>query len=285
MSITANQTPAGDGAVTLYGPQASNRRLIYVNGINTSPQAHRETAAALSGILQAQVLGVYNASDGIGRDLEECADEYADLVKDVLMNAGKRASAEVIRLGSRALSSVPPLQFLKYAGDVAATSLDMLPLPPSTDYLTNPATYALWNLLAHHTRHWPHLAISIVAHSQGNLITSSALFLHEYSTITKGIGTKRAIHVYALASPSPAWPRSPHVSVRTYSYADDIVPYLSMGRSFGGVVGVSSARPLDPLAAHDVLGYVRNSRLFRDLALDLGIVGVDGPLRMKHHYA
>jgi hypothetical protein len=271
MRIVFDQLSPNDGAVTIYGADIHHRRVIYINGMNTSPFAHKQAAVALSDLVNAQVLGVYNRSDGFAGDLAQCADEYADLVVNALANASEKASAAALRIGSEAFSRAVPFPGqVKNSGAAAASVVDSVELPPVTDYLWNPATYALWNLLAHHVSHWPHAAISIVAHSQGNLITSSALFMHKYSRAVKGIGTPRPIHVYALASPSPVWPSISQLMVRTYTYSDDPITWLSLGRSYRGTVGFSGAGSFDLLAAHDVLGYLRNSRLSRDLRLELG---------------
>lgn len=280
-----NRVPSRDGDLTVYRAQGASphRRLVYVNGINTSGVDHERSALSLSGLLRAEVWGIFNRSDGMLLDLVQCADEYGSLVEDVMMKAGKKGLSIAARVGG--LIGGATLPGLQHVGNVAGALIDSTELPPITDVLRNPATHGLWSLLAHKAGSWPHASVSIVAHSQGNLIVSSALFMHSYSRRVKHIGTHRPIHVFSLASPSPAWPREGSVTVRTYSHADDFVTWLSLGRSYGGVVTVSHAHSMNPIAPHDAGGYFRNSSFLKDIAVDLNIAAPGLCVPVEARYA
>jgi hypothetical protein len=268
-----NQVPSKDGQLTRYRAEgaSSRRRLVYINGIRTSGVDHAKAALLLSGLLKAEVWGIYNRSDGVLLDLAQCADEYGDLVQDVTLKAGKKGPSIAARAAGFVGGSVLP--GLSEAGSVAATLLDMMDLPPATDDLRNPATHRLWRLLAFESAGWPHGVLSIVAHSQGNLIASSALHMYLYwRRRTRAAGGRPAIHVHSLASPAPAWPRDALLTIRTYSHGDDFVTWLSLGRSYHGVVTASHAGSMNPIAPHDAGRYFRNSSFQRDIAADLGIV-------------
>lgn len=63
-----NQLPSQDGAITPYlwptlkgkAPNLHARRLIFVNGMSTTPEAHRAVALCLSELAESYVVGVYN---------------------------------------------------------------------------------------------------------------------------------------------------------------------------------------------------------------------------------
>jgi len=177
--------PAGDGEVNLYNlgkSSAVTPRIYFVNGIRVLPRVHAVTASYLSLLIEHPVWGIYNATAGLYAgtvvDLLQCALDYTE-------NAGAR-------LSSHNNINKPP----KVSEDKVPEFLDGL----EKKYLVwNKATLSLFKDLVKN-RHQQQM---IIAHSQGNLITSNALFVLEDVLGSAGL---QKIRVYSLASPAPAWP-------------------------------------------------------------------------------
>jgi hypothetical protein len=177
--------PSADGEVNVYNLSksgASTPRIYFVNGIRVLPKDHALTAAYLSLLIEHPVHGIYNKTAGVKLgsvvDLLQC-------VADFTQNAGARLTSRLNQNKAPKVSDAEMPMFLD--------SLEK-------KYLVwNKATLSLFRQLITH-RHERQL---IVAHSQGNLITSNALFVLE--DILGAAGLKK-IRVYSLASPSPAWP-------------------------------------------------------------------------------
>ena len=177
--------PTSDGQVNLYNLAGSSMftpRIYFVNGIRVVPRDHAVTAAYLSLLIERPLVGVYNATAGLRLgslgDLLQC-------VLDYTQNAGAR-------LGSHSNLNKPA----KISEDKMSDFLDSV----DRRYVVwNKATLSLFKELIKH-RHQQQL---IIAHSQGNLITSNALFVMEDVLGSAGL---QKVRVYSLASPSPAWP-------------------------------------------------------------------------------
>jgi hypothetical protein len=177
--------PAGDGKVNTYNLSNSSvvaPRVYFVNGIQVLPRNHAVAASYLSLLIERPVCGIYNATVGVGLgivgDLLQC-------VLDYTQNAGAR-------LGSRSNLGKSP----KVSDAEIPEFLNHL----EKKYVVwNKATLALFRELMQN-RHQQQL---IVAHSQGNLITSNALFVMEDVLGSAGL---QKVRVYSLASPSPGWP-------------------------------------------------------------------------------
>jgi hypothetical protein len=109
----------------------------------------------------------------------------------------------------------------------------------------NGCTDSLLNYLLHHGAEWRGKDITIMAHSQGNLITSNALMLYSAmmsnpkltkNTLLAPIVARgpNKIHVFAVASPAMTWPTNHHISVHTYWHRFDPVTALSANRNNKG---------------------------------------------------
>lgn len=177
--------PTRDGEVNEYNltnSTVTNPRVHFVNGIRVVGREHAVTAAYLSLLIERPVWGVYNKTAGVlvGSlvDLGQCLLDYA-----------QNAAA---RLGSRGNRDKPP----RVPDHEIPAFLSRL----NRDYVVwNQATRELFRQLVLHKGQRQ----LIVAHSQGNLITSNALFVLED---VFGSAVLQNIRVYSLASPSPAWP-------------------------------------------------------------------------------
>jgi hypothetical protein len=177
--------PVGDGEVNEYNLTRSavaTPRVYFVNGIRVVDREHALTAGYLSVLIERPVWGVYNKTAGVGLgsavDVAQCLLDYA-----------QNATA---RLGSRGNLNKPA----------------RVPDHKIPEFLARlDRQYVVWNkatreLFKELVRHKGQRQL-IVAHSQGNLITSNALFVLED---VFGSVALRDVRVYSLASPAPAWP-------------------------------------------------------------------------------
>lgn len=172
--------PAADGEINEYNLSRSgyyDSRIYFINGIRVSGQDHAITASLLSLLIERPIFGVYNKSAGTKRDLGQSALDYLQNVFARFrsrrnLNRAAIPDHEVKKLLERKLKRV---------------------------HVWNQATLKLFKSLVEHR----HRCQRIIAHSQGNLITSNALFVLENML---GASALRKIRVYSLASPAPAWP-------------------------------------------------------------------------------
>ncbi|MEW4563402.1 hypothetical protein AB1K70_12800 [Bremerella sp. JC770] len=181
MAPTIPTVPTKDGEVNKYNLLAvpvNSPKLYYVNGIRNSAKDHALTASLLSIVCEHPVHGVYNLSNGAILDLGQCILDYT-----------QNASARV--LGNRKLVPGKTLRQDEVQQIVKETVQGSL--------VWNQATVTLFREVANNYGQ----NSLIIAHSQGNLITSNALF-----TIERVFGSAalKYVRVYSLASPSPAWP-------------------------------------------------------------------------------
>lgn len=173
------KVPLSDGEVNTYDLLRSGQttpRIYFVNGIRVPPRSHAVTASLLSILTEHPIHGIYNKTNGAIIDLGQSALDY-------LQNAGARPSS------SRNLNrSVPDHEVEDRLRKLLRSAI-----------VWNKATLSLVKNIVQHRRKRQ----MIIAHSQGNLITSNALFVVEDLL---GAAALRNIRVYSLASPAPAWP-------------------------------------------------------------------------------
>ena len=177
--------PSRDGEVNTYNLALSPvtiPRIYFVNGIRVIGSEHARTAAYLSLLVERPIVGVYNKTAG----------QYLGSVLDVGQCLLDYTQNAVARLGSRGNQSKPAL----VPDDKIPEFLNRV----DREFVVwNKATVALFKELARNKGQRQ----LIIAHSQGNLITSNALFIMEQVFGAAGL---QNIRVYSLASPSPAWP-------------------------------------------------------------------------------
>ena len=181
--------PAGDGDINTYnlsGSGVTTPIIYYVNGIRVPGRDHAVTASLISLLTERPVKGVYNKTGGVRLgglfDLGQC-------VLDYMQNASAR-------LGSDGLTPTRYIQDHEIEGLLAHVMRNSI--------VWNEATASLFVSLVRNR----HAQQKIVAHSQGNLITSNALFAVERIL---GSVALRNIRVYS-SSPSPGWPLGLRVS-------------------------------------------------------------------------
>lgn len=278
-NVDNNKEPTYDGHRTLYyNPGlASDKRqpIYYVNGMNVTSEKHKKHAQRLSELVNVKVLGIYNEKGYQFRpDLEfalciclKCIGEinplkivnlYNDFTKDVIQSIWDwlllainsyepGAASNVTRKAMQTLLSMSNREWL------AKTILNY-----------NPCIVSLMDLLKPMIMNGK--PIHIIAHSQGNLITSNALGALSFCTEQVRRNDKK-ITVYAVASPAWTWPKG--VNVRYYTHLNDFVPLFALGKSLRGV----SIKW--PQKAHEFDTYLDTFkfRIISDIRSDLGISG------------
>lgn len=249
--------PTRDGEVNAYrafDTVATDPRFIYVNGIMTLGQAHALDAMELSRVSERVVYGVYNATarsavgqlGGFVGDMLQCGVDWVQIFLSKVTEYGALSvgrAAEAVTNWFRERLKLPRPAFDPNQGvEIAQERIPLLSqrLALVQAWLQpNAASRSLFHLLRTNLqeRQW------IVAHSQGNLITSNALWALVF---VYGQQALRHMEVFSLASPSPAWPRGLHFKRKVYGYENDIVTladphnWPGLGRLTGGVVGRSA---------------------------------------------
>jgi hypothetical protein len=222
--------PQVNGTVTPYRAVirvhlATQPRIYYVNGIQTDGATHARTAYALSALTQRVVHGVFNATwskgtaVGFGVDLGQCLVDWAFGVTSKLLEVHD-AVVDGIADRIRSLFGTRPIPGTNgdHLVDQIVEEISPTQRKQFCDamFLYNRATAALYQQLRDHVSENQ----IIVAHSQGNLITSNALWA---MTILHGHESLQDMYVYSLASPAPAWPLGIRYRLRAYHHDNDLV--------------------------------------------------------------
>lgn len=174
-----------DGQINIYNlgnSGATLPRVYFVNGIRVLSKEHAVAASYLSLLLERPIVGVYNKTAG----------KIAGFVFDMLQSGADYLQNATARPFS-------PGNLNKPAKLTEEQIPEFLRTFRQKYTIWNQATASLFEDLLRNRHEWRH----IIAHSQGNLITSNALFILEDLLGSAGL---QKIRVYSLASPSPAWP-------------------------------------------------------------------------------
>lgn len=251
--------PTRDGEVNAYRAfdrVDSDPRFYYVNGMLTRGIQHALDAMELSRITERVVYGVYNAtySSALGNyvggfgDFLQCVDDWMQIFLAKVAEYGAlsigRAVDAVTDWFRRRLGTAPESATAdpnRGVEDVQRrVPMQSQRLALARGWLArNPAALSLFEQLRAHLneRQW------IVAHSQGNLITSNALW---GIVLVYGQDALQRMEVFSLASPSPAWPRGLRFRRKVYGYENDLVTLFDphnwpgLDRLTGGTFGRSA---------------------------------------------
>lgn len=267
-------TPKYDGHICEYRYYGTSprRKIIFVNGMANKKEDHQVACVDLMYATGCEVVGIYNQSGfkgpvGPGNKKPTSGMIYRrvafraavkslvgpfsivlDKFDDEIDDLGQCARDDV-RLVGRGLGL--------YSGDSS-----------------NECENSLFNYLVHQGTTWPSKPICIVAHSQGNLITSNALM--RYTAFMSSKNTKDPelqkiikkghahIQVFAVASPAPTWGTNEYIKATPYFHSGDIVQLLSMGRNDRGVQNGHGA-VLGQSMEHAFSTHLLNKRLVRDI--------------------
>jgi hypothetical protein len=130
----------------------------------------------------------------------------------------------------------------------------------------NPTVMSLYRLLRRMVGRKDGVTIRIVAHSQGNLIASNALYLYRRA-VERGEFVPHHVHVYAIASPAPDWPASKFIHVKSFMHNLDPIPSVFNP--------IERFRPrtevIKNTKRHEFKGYVDEPAFLKALRRDLGI--------------
>ncbi|MEZ6062447.1 MAG: hypothetical protein R3C19_19050 [Planctomycetaceae bacterium] len=252
-AATDSQTaviPAEDGQVTTYINQEAaaqtawfspNRRVIFINGMKNSGQDHAASALALSLMQMCPVVGVYNRSSGVFRDLMQAFGDKDQFNGPTSLSASNRVA--VGRIFRQATSEQIILNALG----------------------RNPAQVSLFRLM----RRPEHRSAEVFAHSQGCLILSNVLQAIAAVDGKSGI-QGRVVHTFG--SPAVRWPKG--IRQLEHGFTFDPVNWLS-GIDFSmniSKVGLA-AGSFNPVS-HGFLTYLENDPAFVVNRCRIGGLGV-----------
>lgn len=235
-TINPARIPTGDGDVTLFtSPEGKGkswfnmtRRIIFVNGMDTTGQGHVDHAIALSVLQACPVIGVFNKTDGFWDDMGQCIADKAT------MGAGLTYPAMVLAAGASyqvARLATPGLQKVDFIGSLVRR---------------NPATYALYALLLGDGG-VNRRATPIFCHSQGNLVTSNALTA---VALALGSDSVAQMEVNSYGSPCRFWP--PGLDRTNYAFTFDPVSFLDLAVDMSSSkIGFKPAHGFDVYRAND----------------------------------
>lgn len=217
-----NTTPSRGGERTRYTAPGANaaKQIIFVNGIMNTAAQHTQACKDIIQTTGCEVLGVYNQKGteniAVSRTLRT-----AFIFENLSFDLGQCINDQVGLLARGAVG---------YTGNTV-----------------NGCTASLLSLLLEWGHKWPCRPISIMAHSQGNLITSNALM--QYSALMSGRAKTNdpklaaliakgpvKIHVFAVASPAMSWPTNHFISVHCYWHRYDPVTAASGFRNLRGTL-------------------------------------------------
>lgn len=286
MSGRHNTNPTYDGHVLSYWPEASPRGLAkkfyYVNGINTDPKTHRIVAEIIANITQSRVTGIYNATGGTMVDLTQCVGDWINIFRSQVGEQGffqDRLSQSAIDRLSSISTTIANLSPFAHAMREAHIAPDEIARTRSLKSMRkalkrNLASLSLFDQI---TRNLDARQI-IVAHSQGNLITSFALWGVQ---AVYGSRALSKLQIRSISSPSPAWPRGINHRIKVYGQRDDPVTWFDPknwtgNRSAGFWANFFGKDPVGyvksgGIAAHSAEYNIIKTSLYRRLRADAGI--------------
>ncbi len=279
--------PLKDGDIKPYHPgNAPGRKspmFYYVNGIMTDETTHIATCELLAGITESVVYGVYNQSDKFGNDFMQCIGDWVYIFRNQLREEGfwqDRLAQSFI--GKLKYMNPFASDYLNLLREVHLAPSDIKAKAKSLEKLQkvlsrNPSTLKLFDRLRKNSDRKQ----IVIAHSQGNLITSSALWaLQAYA----GSNALRNIEVRSISSPAPAWPRGINHKIKVYGQKDDLVTLadpknwtFNRSEGFWDVYFFKNPERLKkpnlgtPIEPHDVGYNIANTSLAQRLKLDAGL--------------
>jgi hypothetical protein len=228
--LRLNVTPVHDGEINTYvywadpastyrsgGPSGvpnwfnASRRVVFINGMLNSGEAHAMSAMALSEMQQCPVVGIHNRTGGFIRDLGQCiADKWKFhgkipwILVDTSYGGLVNHFDQYYNVARRMAPSLTRVQAME-----AVLSANLA------------AVVAFRFIMADHQR-WP-----IFAHSQGNLILSNALTA---CAILKGQNFIDGRRVYSYGSPARNWPDG--IVLSEFGFSFDPVTWLQATFNF-----------------------------------------------------
>ncbi|QDV45644.1 hypothetical protein Enr13x_55230 [Stieleria neptunia] len=229
--IPPNPLPKGDGSVQEYRFSKQLKKIrtqfLYVNGINTPPDVHQNIAILISSITKTPVTGVYNATDGMLGDLKQCVGDWVRIFGSQIGEEGffsdRLSESAINKIAGTSVAGRISAPYLHALREAWIAPSEIKPAKKTVDEVRkglrrNAAALSLFDEI---TRNLNRPKI-IIAHSQGNLVTSFALWAVQALYGTKGMSN---LQVRSISSPSPAWPRGINHRIKVYGQKDDLVTW------------------------------------------------------------
>jgi hypothetical protein len=274
--------PTSDGDIRhyVYYDTAANKKLIFVNGIGNTAVDHQYSCVDLMHATGCEVLGVYNQSG------------FANPAKKP--SKTRVVQRAIFRGAMRGLMSafVPFTELAgKETNETINNTIDDIGQCGRDDAMLlsrklagykgrsfNDCTNSLCDLLLNLTQHHSTEDVYIVAHSQGNLITSEAIlqyyaFMADKSNknpAMRSVLSKNAlkIYVFAVASPALVWKDAAcnsRFDYCSYYHQYDVVPtILSIGATERAKRN-GRAVMTKVSTAHSFSSYLQDKRLVNDI--------------------
>jgi hypothetical protein len=229
--------------------------LIYVNGMQTTIDTHRDTAELIATMTSRPIEGVYNLtgnakSNGkekiFGADLMQSVQDYVNPV-------GRGRVLTPFKQGASSRSGIFPAQQILSMAAGTVASVYRYATAEGEDYINllraelaeNVAGLTLFNLLLN--QYWYSCGFRktvIIAHSQGNLITANVIWCLLRAFAPKPLPAQ--LKVIGLASPNPSWPTSGERNFqwRTFNDRRDPVSWLANVPEMAGGAAVGLLSPI-----------------------------------------
>jgi hypothetical protein len=175
-----NEFTSGEARQTGYF--RTDRKALFINGMNNSGEDHRRSATRLSLLQMCPVLGIFNQSDGVLADLGQCiVDKYQ--FDGPLAQSPEAALRKAMNLESQKPGGqTTPAQVMESVLARNKAALEMFRLARKSEHRQSP----------------------IFAHSQGNLILSNVLTAITLVDGAEAIGSRE---IYTFGSPAKSWPK------------------------------------------------------------------------------
>jgi hypothetical protein len=234
----ANYAPSYDGQCLRYcydtadfSPSWWDRSCLFVNGMHYTTTAFQQHCLVLSFLTQANVYGIFNLSEGYLKDIEQCMGDYTAIMGSATMPEEKKRAFQLLyaTLTSSAKAVSDFTNIVAGCMDLASGA-DLKGLSAITPNFTNPAVATLYSFLDNYATYWGSDPLCLLAHSQGCLITSRALFMLEADR--GGNLNLPNLYIFACASEAPYWPTSLSNAPKIYTHSNDPLTWLSLSRSY-----------------------------------------------------
>lgn len=223
--------PRRDGSVQQYRfskrTKGAQTQFYYVNGINTTPEAHQNIAVLISSITNTPVTGVYNATNGMLGDLKQCMGDWIRIFGSQIGEEGffrdRLSESAINNLAGTSAGGRVSAPYLNALREAWIAPSELQPKKKNVDAVRkglqrNAASLALFDQITRNIKR-PKV---IVAHSQGNLVTSFTLWAVQSLYGTQGLSN---LQIRSISSPSPAWPRGINHRIKVYGQKDDLVTW------------------------------------------------------------
>lgn len=281
--------PVADGQVTQFPPPDGKRarnlatKFYYVNGINTTGSAHRITATVIADIVEDEVTGIYNLTNGMLADLSQCVGDWINIVRSQLGEQGffrdRLTQSMITTLAGISLPMRLSSPYLHAMREAYVAPAEIQPRTEAIEEIRkslarNQASLSLFDELRQDLGR----SQIVIAHSQGNLITSFTLWALQAVYGTAGL---QNLQIRSISSPSPAWPRGINHRIKVYGQKDDPVTLAdpknwSGNRSLGFWDRFVTKSPgqyvkSGGIAAHDVEYNIKQTSLADRLRDDAGL--------------